>query len=153
MIQKLSHKNKSTAKQIQALFKASYAIEAELLGATDFPPLKRELESYSESNNVFYGYFSNGFLAAATEIDQGSDSTHIQSLVVHPDYFRQGIGRALVSFIQNTHPSKVYTVETGAANGPATALYRKCGFKELYQYETDHGIRKVRFEKIIPDTK
>ena len=153
MIQKLSHKNRSIAKELQTLFRASYAIEAELLGATDFPPLKRQLESYSESNNVFYGYFSNGSLAAATEIDEGPDSTHIQSLVVHPDYFRQGIGRALLIFIQNAHPSKLYTVETGAANGPATALYRKYGFKELYQYETDHGIRKVRFEKIIPDTK
>lgn len=153
MIKKLAHKNRLIAKEIQSLFRASYAIEAELLGAADFPPLKRELESYLASNNTFYGYYSGGSLAAATEIDEGPDSTHIQSLVVHPEYFRQGIGRALVSFVLKTHPSKVFTVETGAANGPATELYRRCGFKELYKYDTDHGIRKVRLEKVIPDPK
>ena len=133
------------------LFRVSYAVEADLLGVTDFPPLKRTLDSYIDSNNTFYGYFSGDVLAAATEIDEGPKSTHIQSLVVHPDYFRQGIGSALVTHIFKTYQSKVFTVETGAANDPATELYRKCGFNELYKYLTEHGIRKVRFEKVFPE--
>ncbi|MCX2720013.1 GNAT family N-acetyltransferase [Lentiprolixibacter aurantiacus] len=137
------------AKQIQLLFRASYAIEAQLLGADDFPPLKRELESYMQSKNTFYGYYSEGNLAAAMEIDARPKSTHIQSLVVHPDYFRRGIGRALVNFVFENYTSEVFTVETGAANGPATELYLKCGFEERYKYNTDHGIRKVRFQKQI----
>lgn len=150
MIKKLPHRELQIAWELMALFKASYAVEAELLGATDFPPLQRKLESYMQSDNDFYGYFSEGNLAAAAEIDAGADTTHIQSLVVHPDYFRRGIGSALVHFVFDTYPAKVFTVETGAANDPATELYRKCGFKELYQYETDHGIRKVRFEIVFP---
>ena len=147
MIKKLAHREQQVAKQIQRLFRVSYAVEAELLGASVFPPLERQLQSYMQSDNAFYGYFSEGNLAAAAEIDAGTDATHIQSLVVHPDYFRRGIGSALVNFVFKTYPAKVFTVETGAANKPATELYLKCGFKELYQYETDHGIRKVRFEK------
>lgn len=153
MIQKLSHKDPEVAKEIQDLFRASYVVEAELLGASDFPPLKRLLQSYMQSSNTFYGYFSGGTLAAAMEIDQGADSTHIQSLVVHPDYFRKGIGSALVSFVFDTYSTRVFTVETGAANEPATELYRKCGFRELYKYDTDHGVRKVRFEKVFSDRK
>ncbi|MEJ2584117.1 MAG: hypothetical protein P8Z38_03455 [Robiginitalea sp.] len=40
-------------------------------------------------------------------------------------------------------------METGLDNGPATALYRKFGFREILQYDTDHGVRKVRFEKRV----
>jgi hypothetical protein len=29
----------------------------------------------------------------------------------------------------------------------AIRLYRKFGFAEMYQYATDHGVRKVRFAK------
>jgi len=149
MIQVLSHKELEVAKQIRDLFRVSYTVEAELLNATDFPPLKRELENYRQSGNTFYGYFSEGTLAAAMEIDQGPDSTHIQSLVVHPDFFRMGIGSALVSFVFSTYSSKIFTVETGAANKPATELYRKHGFREILQYDTDHGVRKVRFEIVL----
>ncbi|MDX1314767.1 MAG: GNAT family N-acetyltransferase [Eudoraea sp.] len=149
MIKKLSHKEQDVAREIMSLFKASYAIEAQLLGAADFPPLKRKLDSYMQSKNTFYGFYSEGVLAAATEVDSSSDVTHIQSLVVHPDYFRRGIGGALVSFIFNTYSTKVFTVETGAANDPATELYRKHGFKEILQYDTNHGVRKVRFKKVL----
>jgi ribosomal protein S18 acetylase RimI-like enzyme len=150
MIKKLPHGKLEIAGELMALFKASYAVEAELLGAIDFPPLNRKLGSYMHSDNDFYGFFAEGEFAAAAEIDAGTVTTHIQSLVVHPNYFRRGIGSALVHFVFDTYPTKVFTVETGAANDPATELYRKCGFKELYQYETDHGIRKVRFEIVLP---
>jgi len=40
-------------------------------------------------------------------------------------------------------------VETGLKNEPTTQLYLKLGFREVYQYDTDHGVRKVRFEKKV----
>ena len=99
------------------------------------------------SNNAFYGFLVEEELAAVIEIDHKINATHIQSLVVHPNYFRQGIAAKLVDFVIKTYNAKVFTVETGLANAPACQLYEKLGFVEVNQYETNHGIRKICFEK------
>lgn len=149
MIQKLEHQRPPIAEKIREVFQASYAVEAKLLGATDFPPLKRSLSQFTECQNDFYGYFRDGVLAGVVEVVPGVASTHIQSLVVHPDFFRQGFGSALVGCVLSTYPSPEFTVETGLDNGPATSLYHRFGFREIHQYDTDHGVRKVRFKKMI----
>lgn len=149
MIKKLDNKDIGIANNIRSVFQVSYPVEAELLNATDFPPLKRSLESYLNSNNEFFGYFKNQELAGVIEIDQDNTSTHIQSLVVNPKFFRQGIARKLIEFIFNSFDTKLFTVETGVKNGPATKLYRKFDFIEVRQWNTDHGIRKIRFEKKV----
>ena len=73
----------------------------------------------------------------------------INSLVVNPKFFRRGIARKLIEFVFNTFDSNLFVVETGLANGPATKLYKKFGFIEVKQWDTDHGIRKIKFEKRI----
>ncbi|AVR44573.1 GNAT family N-acetyltransferase [Christiangramia fulva] len=147
MIKKLDHQNIATARKIRAVFQVSYAVEAELLKAADFPPLKRPLEGFTGSSNEFFGFFEEKELAGVMEIDEKKDSVHIQSLVVQPKFFRKGIGKKLVDFAFSNYKTKLFTVETGAANGPATNLYLQTGFTKLEEFDTDHGIRKVRFEK------
>ena len=147
MIEKLENRKTDVAEKIREVFQASYAVEALLLGAEDFPPLKRPLEGFMESENDFYGYFKDVTLAGVVEVVRGKQSIHIQSLVVHPASFRQGIGRLLVTHVLRTYDSPEYTVETGLDNGPATALYLKFGFRKILEYDTDHGVRKVRFQK------
>ena len=63
MIEKLQNNKLEISDQIHTVFQLSYAIEAELLNASDFPPLKRPRESYQSSNNVFFGYRENTELA------------------------------------------------------------------------------------------
>ncbi len=149
MIKKLQHTNLQTAKQIRVVFQASYAIEAKLLKAVDFPPLKRTLENFVESRTAFYGYFKDQELTAVVEINHTSQFTHIQSLVVHPEFFRQGIASKLIDFVFEQYDSNLFVVETGVDNGPATQLYLNAGFIEVKQWNTEFGIRKVKFEKTI----
>jgi hypothetical protein len=33
-------------------------------------------------------------------------------------------------------------------NMPATKLYKKFNFIEVAQWDTDHGVRKIKFERI-----
>lgn len=147
MIKKLQNHDLKISSQIQSVFQLSYAVEAILLGVSDFPPLKRPLKSYLESNSEFYGYFENNELAGVIETEQIDNCTSINSLVVKPKFFRSGIGKKLVEFILNRFGSELFVVETGLKNEPAAELYKKLGFKEVKQWNTDFGIRKVMFQK------
>jgi len=149
MIERLQNNDIEVSKKIRSVFQLSYKIEAELLNATDFPPLKRPLINYVNSNTEFFGYLKDRELAGVIEIEHNSRFTDIHSLVVNPTFFRQGIARKLMEFVFNTFDSNLFVVETGLENGPATELYKKFGFKEVKQWNTDHGIRKIKFERRI----
>ena len=149
MVIKINNKETKIAEEIRAIFQVSYAVEAEILKAVDFPPLKRTVSQFMDTNSEFYAYYLTRNIAGVIEIDNHQDITHIQSLVVDPKYFRKGIGRKLVQFILDTYKTKLFTVETGIDNQPAIKLYESFGFQELNQWDTNHGIRKIRFEKRI----
>lgn len=149
MIKILQNNNIEISKQIHTVFQLSYAVEAKLLDATDFPPLKRPLESYLKCDNDFYGYLENNELAGVIEVEQTDKHIDIHSLVVSPKFFRRGIGRKLIEYTFNRFDSKLFIVETGVKNKPVIELYKKLGFKEIKQWNTDFGIRKVLFEKRI----
>ena len=149
MIIKINNKRNKIAKEILDIFQASYAVEAEMLKAIDFPPLKRTISQFLNSNSEFYAYYLTQNIAGVIEIKNNQDLTHIQSLVVYPKYFRNGIGSKLVQFILGAYKSKIFTVETGIDNHPAIKLYKSFGFQEQEQWDTNHGVRKVRFEKRI----
>ena len=146
MIKKLNHTNQAIATKMRIVFQESYAIEAKLLNAINFPPLQRPLQNYIESTTTFFGYHIEGEIVGVIEVSSNEKATHINSLVVSPHFFRQGIGRQLMQHILQHFSSKVFTVETGLENIPASTLYKNFGFKEVRQWDTDHGVRKVRFE-------
>lgn len=146
MIQKLNHQDLQIAEMIYDLRQVSYAVEAELLQAEDFPPLKRSVEEIRTSDTTFYALYRNNEPAAIVEIKHEKNRTHTCSLVVHPQYFRQGLGRELMSFVLRTRDSELFTVETGLDNVPAIRLYEKLGFREVGQYDTPFGVRKIKLE-------
>ena len=146
MIKKLDHTNLAIATKMSAVFQVSYAVEAKLLNAVNFPPLQRPLESYIESTTTFFGYHIKDEIVGIIEVSSKEKRTHINSLVVSPRFFRQGIGRELMNYILQKFSSKVVTVETGLENIPASKLYTSFHFKEVKQWDTDHGVRKIRFK-------
>lgn len=149
MIQKLNNFQPAVAEKTRNVFQVSYAVEAKILKAVDFPPLKRPLEKYIDTDTEFYGYLLNDEIVAVAELRFHPDFIHIQSLVVHPDHFRKGIASQMMDFILNSFADcPRFMVETGVDNKPASDLYRKFGFYEIHQWDTDHGVRKIRFEKV-----
>ena len=149
MITKVDNKKVEISKDIYSIFQASYKVEAKLLKATNFPPLKRTITNFLSCNNMFFAYYLGKDIAGLVEVDDNSESTHIQSLVVYPQYFRKGIAKQLVQFVLDSYTSRLFTVETGLDNKPAIKLYKRFGFQETKQWDTSHGVRKIRFEKVI----
>ncbi len=147
MIVKLENSQLEIAQKMHTVFQESYSVEAKILKAVDFPPVKRPLEDYIKTNNEFYGYFMSGELAGVIEIVQNKSFVHIQSLVAHPLYFRRGIATRLMEYTLKTFNTSLFVVETGVDNEPACKLYRKLGFVEVKQWNTNFGIRKVKFER------
>ena len=147
MIIKINNKQNKIAKEIKTIFQASYTVEAKLLKVVDFPPLKRKVSKFMTSKSDFYAYYHIKNIAGVIEINNHKDLIHIKSLVVYPKYFRKGIGSKLVQFILNTYNSNKFAVETAVENYPAIRLYENFGFKEQKKWDTNHGIRKIRFEK------
>jgi len=143
MITLLKHFDKSIARSIRTVFQKSYAVEAQLLHAIDFPPLKRPLAAFTKCQNDFWGFYIKNELVAVVEIHD-DHIVHVQSMVVHPDYFRTGIAMQLMKHIFKYYQSTCYTVETGLKNVPAISLYEKCGFIKIKEWDTDHGVRKIR---------
>ena len=148
MIKKLQHTNLEIAREMRAIFQVSYAVEAQLLNAINFPPLQRPLKNYVESNTTFFGYHIKDEIVAIIEVSSKEQTTHINSLVVSPKFFRQGVAKQLMEFVLTNFDSEIFTVETGLKNIPASKLYTSFHFKEVRQWDTDHGVRKIRFEFI-----
>ena len=97
---------------MRTLFQRSYQIEALILEADNFPPLKRTLEQYINTDTEFYGFWQEQTLAAVIELRFSRQSIHVQSLVVDPDFFRHGIATKLMNHVLTNFESILYTVET-----------------------------------------
>jgi ribosomal protein S18 acetylase RimI-like enzyme len=147
MIEKLNNKELKIAKNIYSVFQSSYKVEAKLLNAKNFPPLKRSVENFLKSNSIFFGFYNDIALTGIIELIKYENYTHIRSLVVDPSHFRKGIASKLMKHTFTLVESNLIVVETGVKNKPAIKLYEQFGFKETKQWDTDHGVRKVKLEK------
>jgi ribosomal protein S18 acetylase RimI-like enzyme len=148
MIQKLDLAEIGIAEKIHRVFQVSYAVEASLLGVTDFPPLNRKIKDLMESPTLFYGCWEDSILVGVIEIEILEPYIDIWSLVVDPQYFRRGFAQKLLAYVEAIYWDKNLVVETGWGNLPALTLYQKLGFKIIDRWQTSIGIEKIRLEKV-----
>jgi len=139
MIQRLDHTNKTTAVSIRAVFQKSYAVEAELLGAVDFPPLQRTVDNFLASEHVFFGFYMDEHLAAVIEVATFEDAKHIQSLVVLPRFFRLGIASGLLSFVPTMGCAKCALKKSG--DREVKPLHPDFCFHELLIFKATTSIK------------
>lgn len=150
MIRAIQLEDDRQTRPLLALQKASYTIEAELIGSYELPPLKDTLTSLQSCGETFFGYFVNEELAGAISYKKVGDILDIHRMMVSPAYFRRGLATALLRFLlsHETGYAKVI-VSTGAKNHPAKQLYTQFGFSQVAEKEVIPGLTITLFEKVL----
>jgi ribosomal protein S18 acetylase RimI-like enzyme len=150
MIRRLNLQDRGEAIALLALQKRAYRQEADLIGSEEIPPLHETLEALQQSTETFYGYILDRQLAGAISYKREGDLLDIYRMMVHPDYFRRGIARALLQFVEGCETGiKRIIVSTGSLNTPACTLYEHQGFTATAEEEIIPHLWITHFEKTL----
>ncbi|MDI2130837.1 GNAT family N-acetyltransferase [Yinghuangia seranimata] len=152
--------------------RAAYAVEAELIGFYEIPPLSetladlralplRWLAATTARGQVaaFVAWRECGAEAVGGERPAGDGARSardgdrpardrtidIDRVCVDPAWFRRGLAtRLLVHLLEELAPGCDAEVGTGAANTPAMTLYKRLGFVLVDTFEPEPGLRFAR---------
>lgn len=142
-LRRLQHAQVEVAEEIFQVMQAAYRVEAELLGVSDFAPLRRTVEHIARSTSAFLGATLDQTIVAVAEIEAEPDGgACIAALVTHPAYFRRGYALMVMREIVQSAKGPL-SVSTGILNAPAIRLYERLGFGAPRRWRTDCGIEMV----------
>lgn len=128
----------------------AYKSEAKLLEITDFPPLRQKAQELLHSGESHYGAKFSGQLVGAISYERSEEpkTISISSLVVRPQYYRQGIARTMLNEFFALVPALNYVVQTANLNMPAINLYRSLGFSSYAEWiDFSTGLQLIRLHK------
>ena len=129
MISLFNIREANIAGQIDALQQAAYAIEAQLIGCRDFPPLRETADDLRRSPDSFLVFMIDGCPVGCLSFHQGEGIVEITRLIVSPRHFRRGIASSLLRTLENRLPTgSVIVATTADLNAPALAAYAKHGY-------------------------
>ncbi len=99
---------------------------------------------------VMYALFDHGSKeprAVTVVTDEGDGILEIKNLATAPESQRQGYGKALIRFIQDTYRQQFSVLQVGTGDSPLTIpFYENCGFqrshvvKDFFIEHYDHPI-------------
>jgi ribosomal protein S18 acetylase RimI-like enzyme len=147
-IRPLDLRDVPTLEALVALQRASYRVEADILGARTLPALTEPPRRLRASGESFLGALEGGRLVGAVSWKRAGGVVDIHRLVVHPDCFRRGIAGALLDALaEREADAERAIVATGAANAPARRLYERHGFTPVGERLASGAIPIVTYER------
>ncbi|MDZ7933059.1 MAG: GNAT family N-acetyltransferase [Rhodococcus sp. (in: high G+C Gram-positive bacteria)] len=132
------------AEHILEVQKASYAVEARLIGDDRIPLLHESMDDLCAAQvHWLLAREGDEILGAATWFE-----AEIDRLVVAPHAHRRGIGRALVDAMLESIVAQRVHVATGRDNSPARRLYESFGFVHTEDKQVLPGLWLARYELV-----
>ena len=139
------------AKEILALQKRAFRIEAERYNNHTLPPLTQTLEEIKvdfERQHVLKATLK-GEIIGSVRAHAEAGTCHVARLVVHPDYHGRGIGTRLMHALEDAFAdAERFEIFTGDRSDPALHLYHKLGYNEFKRKEMDTH-EMVFLEKLV----
>lgn len=125
----LDHRTQPVAEQIARVSQAGYRVEAELTGYDGMPGLHQDGPDVQGLDLTFLGALEGDELVGVLGYSRRGELVDVDRLAVHPDHFRKGVGRALLSELHRREASaRRIEVMTSTGNTPATHLYLQAGY-------------------------
>jgi ech hydrogenase subunit C len=138
------------APEILALQKIVYQNEAEIYNDFDLTPLKQSLqEMVSEfQTTVFLKAVANGKIIGSVRCRKEGDTAQIGRLVVHPYFWRRGLGTRMVTRIEEAFPD-AGRLETFASHMSRHTidLYQRLGYAEFRREKASEQRERVYLQK------
>jgi ech hydrogenase subunit C len=138
------------APEILALQKIVYQNEAEIYNDFDLAPLKQSLQDLVREfdTTVFLKAVANGKIIGSVRARKDGDTAHIGRLVVHPYFWRRGLGTRMVGRIEEAFPD-ASRFETFASHRSRHTmdLYQRLGYAEFRRERASEQRERVYLQK------
>ena len=129
--------NKDDLPEILALQKLAYQENAVRYNDPNIPPLRQTLDDLitEMEQQIFLKAVVDGTIIGSVRGCLKDGYAFIEKLIVHPDYQNQGIGRTLMSSIEQEFDVSMFRLVTGHLDDKNISLYSKLGY-EIYGEQT-----------------
>ena len=142
-IRRLDLADAAVVEELVTLQRRSYAVEADLIGTRQLPPLFETAAQLARCGETFLGAHEQGLIGAIS-YKRRLGVLDIHRLVVDPGAFRRGIATQLLEALPRARRT---VVSTAVANAPALALYDRHGFVAAGERTVPPGVQIVLLER------
>jgi ribosomal protein S18 acetylase RimI-like enzyme len=129
----------------------AYESEAALYDVT-IPPLTQTLDELKEDYNaqIFLKAVIEGGIVGSIRAQQLDSTCYISKMSVHPDFQNQGVGRALMSTIEEAYSDCMkYSLFTGHKSVKNLSYYTRMGYKSVSEKKINDALTLIFLEKNI----
>ncbi|MCL2077754.1 MAG: GNAT family N-acetyltransferase [Oscillospiraceae bacterium] len=141
---------KSDLKEILELQYLAFKSEAKRINDFSIPPL---VQTYDEKlveyqkKTILKAVNLNGKIIGSVSVYTVDGISHIEKLIVNPEFQKQGVGKALLLAAENEYPSERYELYTGTKNSEAISLYERVGYVGFKEEKVSDNLTFVYMEK------